>query len=253
MAAGIRKVGDDAPRSKPHVERHARRLRKFQEIFEGESGGDDDTEKRVDHHASTIADLLVESGRFPHRTAALDHLLNSPHGNALLARLHKAADQTAKESNMRSETLESILKDSSPVSVCKAIVDRGRSPCGEQELVAALTKRASELHPELTEAQAFAELYKTESVWRACQVAKSQTLDVMMVGGVAATHEAINNTEQSEAYQQLVDMAEKLRAESPFLSADQAFAKVFEDPKHAAIAAKAHRRPSATTSYEFPR
>ena len=39
MAAGIRKVGDDAPRSKPHVERHARRLRKFQEIFEGEDGG----------------------------------------------------------------------------------------------------------------------------------------------------------------------------------------------------------------------
>ena len=76
---------DDTPRFKPHVERHARRLRKFQEIFEGKDGGDDDAGKRVDDYASTVADLLVESGRFPHRTAALDHLLNSAHGNALLA------------------------------------------------------------------------------------------------------------------------------------------------------------------------
>jgi hypothetical protein len=74
-----------------------------------------------------------------------------------------------------------------------------------------------------------------------------------MVGGPNAMHQAVSDTEQSEAYQQLVDMAEKLRAESPFLSADQAFARVFENPKHAAIAAKAHRRPSPTTSYEFPR
>jgi hypothetical protein len=74
-----------------------------------------------------------------------------------------------------------------------------------------------------------------------------------MVGGPNAMHEAVNDTERSEAYQQLVDMAEKLRESAPFLSADQAFARVFENPKHAAIAAKAHRRPSATTSYEFPR
>src|ERR1700726_3724557 len=101
--------------------------------------GDGDTEKRVDHHASTVADLLVEAGSFPHRAAALQHLLHKPSGQALLARMHKAADQTAEEPNMRTgETLESILKDSSPVSVCKAIVDRGRSPCGEQELVAVL-------------------------------------------------------------------------------------------------------------------
>jgi K+-sensing histidine kinase KdpD len=97
-------------------------------------------------------------------------------------------------------------------------------------------------------------LYESEeSVRRACQIAKAQTLDVMVVGGLDVTHEAINNTEQSEAYQQLVDMAEKLRAESPFLSTDQAFARVFENPKHAAIASKAHRRPAPTTSYEFPR
>src|ERR1700730_10449576 len=172
---------DAAPRSKPHVERAARRLRKYQEtkhersfnavlarmeMAKADADGDNDdndagTEKRADHHASTVADLLVESGRFPHRTAALDHLLNSPHGNALLARLHKAADQTAKESNMRSDTLESILKDSSPVSVCKAIVDRGRSPCGEHELVTALTKAAAEQF-NMPGDRAFARLFEAE-------------------------------------------------------------------------------------------
>jgi hypothetical protein len=38
----------------------------------------------------------------------------------------------------------------------------------------------------------------------------------------------------------------------PHLSADMAFAKVFEDPKHAALAAKAHRRPAATTFFPMP-
>ena len=57
--------------------------------------------------------------------------------------------------------------------------------------------------------RAFAKLYESqESVRRACQVAKAY---VMMVGGPDATHEAINNTEQSEAYAQLEAMASKLR------------------------------------------
>jgi hypothetical protein len=94
-----------------------------------DDGGDDDAGKRVDHHASTVANLLVEAGSFPHRAAALQHLLYKPSGQALLARMHKAADQTEKES--------------------------------KHELVTALTKAASEQHPELSPAQAFAELYKT--------------------------------------------------------------------------------------------
>src|ERR1700730_15180769 len=139
---------DDTPRSKPHVERAARRLRKYQEtknersfnavlarmeMAKDDADGDNDdndagTEKRADHHASTVADLLVESGRFPHRTAALDHLLNSPHGNALLARLHKAADQTGKELSMdKIEPLRDVVKQRGIVAVAKSIVDENRS------------------------------------------------------------------------------------------------------------------------------
>src|ERR1700730_17043584 len=83
------------------------RTRSFLDVLDDDDDRvDDDNDddngdiEKADHHAATVADLLVESGRFPHRTAALHHLLNSPHGNALLARLHKAEAQTAKETPM---------------------------------------------------------------------------------------------------------------------------------------------------------
>jgi hypothetical protein len=68
-------------------------------------------------------------------------------------------------------------------------------------------------------------------------------------------HEAVNNTEQSEAYAQLEAMASKLRESAPWLSTDQAFAKVFENPKNAALANLAHRRPVAPAggAYPYPR
>ena len=68
-----------------------------EEDAERERNGDGaDTEKRVDHHASTVADLLVEAKSFPHRAAALDHLLHIHRGQALLQRMHKAADTSRK-------------------------------------------------------------------------------------------------------------------------------------------------------------
>jgi hypothetical protein len=201
--------------------------------------------------------LLIESGRFPDRTEALHHLLNTPNGQALLQRMHKAAEQTAKENSMtsHSEFVQSVVKQYGIVALAKSMVQDQKSyGLDEHQFAQLATEHAQRVYLNDRPDVAFSKLYQSEeSVRRAYQVAKAQTLEPVMVGGPDATHEAINNTEQSEAYQQLVDMAGKLRAESPFLSADQAFARVFENPKHAAIAAKAHRRPSATTSYEFPR
>jgi hypothetical protein len=141
-------------------------------------GSEDDSVGRVDHHASTVADLLTEAGTFPHRTAALHYLLNKPGGQALLARLHKAAKTAEKEKPTIMDTqteLIGIMKNGGgPVSLCKGIVDRGQSPCDEHSLVAALTKFASEQHPSLRPDTAFAQLYQAEeSVRRACGIAKA--------------------------------------------------------------------------------
>ena len=258
----LMKRDDDRPRSKPHLERYLRRLRKFQEIFEGEDGGDDaggdEGGNASDHHASKVADLLVEAGSHPNRASALQHLLHKPSGQALLSRMSKAAEQTEKETppmTSHSEFVQSVVKQYGIVALAKSMIQDQKSyGLDESTFTRLATEHAQRVYPNDRPDSAFSKLYESEeSVRRACQVAKGQTLEPVMVGGPDAMHEAVNDTERSEAYQQLVDMAEKLRADSPFLSADQAFARVFENPKHAAIAAKAHRRPSATTSYEFPR
>jgi hypothetical protein len=199
-----------------------------------------------DHHASKVADLLVEAGSHPDRSAALDYLMHSPHGAALLHRMSK------KETIPMKDTLESIMKDGGPVSVCKAIVDRGRSPCGEHELVAALTKAASEQHPQLSPAQAFAELYKTEAVWRAIGIAKSMpfqvSLEPLMVGGESARD--VNNPD--EAIAQLKQLG---RDRWPTASAADQFERALTAPENHKLARVAVPIPRAPADgmYPYPR
>src|ERR1700730_12289258 len=204
---------DDTPRSKPHVERHARRLRKLRESrsfnaiikqlddqeispltgaaysrtrlpdldddddrVDDDNDDDADLEKQADHYSSTIANLLVESGRFPHRTAALHHLLNSPHGNVLLTRLRKAEAHTGKDHSTMDRTTElrDIAKAGGIIAVAKAIIDENRNyGISEHEFVQLATEHAKAAHPEFTEAQAFAKLYENPTVWRACNVLKA--------------------------------------------------------------------------------
>jgi hypothetical protein len=253
----LMKRDDNRPRSKPHVERHARRLRKFEEIFMRKELDDDDDngdiEKQADHHASTVADLLVESGRFPHRTAALDHLLNSPHGNALLARLHKAEAQTGKDHSTMDRTTElrDIAKAGGIIAVAKAIIDENRSyGITEHEFVALATEHAKAQHPELTEAAAFAKLYEIPEVWRACAVLKSMPFvaDVtpVMVGG----EDTRDLSDTSKAIEQLKELGAR---RWPTASAAAQFERALTAPENHVLARRAVPIPRATTSYPFPR
>jgi hypothetical protein len=275
MAMGIRKVGDDSgsvydtewyKESVVKAERGNREhIAKYDRSFAGimakgdaksrdlaDGDNDDDTEKRADHHASTVADLLVESGRFPHRTAALDHLLNSPHGNALLARLHKAADQTGKESNMdKIETVRDVVKRHGIVAVAKSIIDENRSyGITEHEFVELATEHAKAQHPELSDAAAFAKLYQIPEVWRACNVLKSMPFvaDVvpLVVGGESA--QAVNDP--SEAIEQLKQLGAR---KWPTASEAVQFENALCDPVNHKLARRAVPIPQATTSYPFPR
>ena len=215
-----------------------------------DGGGDDRSDENAglaDHPIVQLAQLLVANGHKTDIASALHYLLNTSHGAALL---HRTSTHKGETTMRTTETLEDILKDLGPVSLCKAIVDRDRAPCSEAELVAALTKYASEQHPEKSREQAFAELYKTESVWRACAIAKSMpfiaTDAPLMVGGAAAS----NLDDESEAIAQLKELG---RRRWPSASEAQAFAYAMTDPKNAALAAKAHRRPGPATSFPHPR
>jgi hypothetical protein len=263
MAAGINKIDDGWLReqiaisecmNKEHIAKFDRSFLGAMAKFADDERERDDagTEKRVDHHASTIADLLVESGRFPHRTAALDHLLNTPHGQALLQRMSKA-DQTGKDHPIMDRTTElrDIAKAGGIVAVAKAIIDENRSyGITEHEFVALATEHAKARHPNLTDAQAFAKMYELPEVWRACNVLKSMpfqvSLEPLQVGGESAGD--VNDPD--EAIAQL----KQLGADRwPTASASTQFERALTDPANHKLARLAVPIPRATTSYPFPR
>jgi hypothetical protein len=230
--------------------------RSFNDIMakaEADDGGND-AGGLADHPIVQLAQLLVASGHKADIASALHYLLNTSHGAGLLHRVrtHKGVDPMQ-------DTFHAIMKDGGIAATCAQIVAKGSTTISEEEIVSAVSKIAAERWPELSEAQAFSKIAgaSTEEarvVWEAIRVAKLSVYDVQptMVGSPDAMHEA-NDSEQSDAARQLGEMAEKLRATSPWLSADQAFARVFENPKNAILAAKMHRRPAPQTSFPYPR
>jgi hypothetical protein len=216
----------------------------FEKIFGKADDGDDDEK---DDKMTEIDKAHRDRGAGPHGLtgALLEHL-----HDRLERRREQHGYQKREEGSLdQHQELISIMKDcGGPVALCKGIVDRGRSPCGEHRLVAAITKAAAEQF-NMSGDRAFAKLYESEeSVRRACSLAKSAEFSVfdiepIVVGGPDEMHAAVNDTEQSavlRAHEEIVRIA---REKFPFLPSDVAYARIFEDKNYAALAAQAHRRP----------
>ena len=154
------------------------------------------------------------------------------------------------------EFVQNVVKQYGIVALAKSMVqDQKAFGLDEHTFTQLATEHAQRVYPNDRPDVAFSKLYQSEeNVRRACGVLKSMPfvadLTPLAVGGVDATHEAINNTESSEAYAQLKRLG---RDKWPTASEAQQFANAFTDPVNRELAAKAHRRPSPTTSYEFPR
>src|SRR5262249_2775213 len=114
-----------------------------------------------DHHASKVADLLVESGKHPDRAAALDHLLHTAHGAAMLRRLHKSEDTNIMNPI---DKLRDIAKRYGIGPIAKSIVedDHGYS-IDEHGLTSLVVECAVRDNPGLTEAQAFSKVFTEQS------------------------------------------------------------------------------------------
>lgn len=236
-----------------------------------DDGGETDVAKAHEH-------------RGPHQLAGalVEHL----HDRLERRREAHGFHKSAKEEPMDTQTeLIGIMKDcGGPVALCKAIVDRGRSPCGEFELVAALSKRAVEQF-NMPSDRAFARLYESEeSVRRACQLAKAgeitadplmkawpmpMSLEPMVATGASGFPSTrlrsgsspgrgddsgdVDSVGVSDAYEQLTRLAEQQRRTGE--TAAKAFERVYLDPanRHLAEAERAQSRPRPTTSFPFPR
>jgi hypothetical protein len=151
------------------------------------------------------------------------------------------------------ELLKIMTDGGGPVVLCKSILARGSAPCTEHELTAAIGKAAAAASGE-REDVAFAKLYGAEeSVRRAINVAKAAgpMFDVTIVHPGDETRRTVNDTEQSEAYQTLQALADKLHAAATGrMTKEQAFARAFES--HPDLARKAHVRPTAPANGAYP-
>jgi hypothetical protein len=213
-----------------------------------------DGDGATNHPIVQIATLLVASGKFSNHTQALDHLLNSPHGNALLARLHKAADQTEKESPMSS--LQDVAKThgvAGVVEIAKNITNAEKSySLTEEEFVKLIDTAARVTHPELG-VRAFEKVYERNPVLAsAIAVIKAGLAEQLLSGGmpvqVVGGEDAQDVNGPSAALAALHRIGRERWPES---SEAVRFTRAFE--ANPDLAKQAHVRPSATTSYEFPR
>jgi hypothetical protein len=204
----------------------------------------------VEHHASKVADLLVEAGSFPTREQALAHLLHHKDGAALLRRLSKQKDTSAMSDNWTS-----IAKDHGVIAVAKHVVENGAGSLDEHTFTKLITEHAQREHPDMTPEAAFAKVFTAQTpdgalLRKAHAVTKDlMSLEPVFVGGEDARD--VNGAQK--AYEQLMNMAEEQRARAPWKTVAQLFSELMQDPKHAELAAKAHQRPGPMTSYPFPR
>jgi hypothetical protein len=280
MAMGIRKVGDDSGSvydtewykesvvkaergNREHIAKYDRSFAgimakgdaKSRDLADDEIDRDDGGGGASDHHASKVADLLVEAGSHPDRSAALSYLLHSPHGAALLHRMSK------KETTPMKDTIHSIMKSGGIAATCAAIVAKGLTSISEHELVEAASKVAAERYPEISESQAFAKVYADPTEGRvlrqAINVAKASLAETMLgpglpvtvVGGPAA-QDVNNATDAEQARAELMRIGRK---QYPRLTENQVFEAALTDPRNAAITARLYQRPTPTSIYPMPR
>jgi hypothetical protein len=259
-----------------HLRKHAPPWRLFNEVFaentaksfaavargdeadrrDEETPADELVDGGNDHHASKVADLLVESGKHPNRAAALDHLLHTAHGAALLRRLHKHEDQSTMSDYHHK--LSELAKRAGIAAIAKAIVDDDAAyGIDEHELTNLVIECAKRDNPNLSDAQAFAKVFSAQdeagvilrkafNVVKAAGAAPYFDLKPVFVGG----EDARDVDDPRKVIAQLQELG---RQKWPTATEAVQFANAFTDPANAKLAAKAHRRPSPTTSFPFPR
>jgi hypothetical protein len=233
----------------------------------------DDQVPVSDHHASKVADLLVEAGSFPHRAAALQHLLHKPSGQALLARMNKKDNEPMD----RQTKLHEIAKQYGVLKIAKDVVDHADAfGITEPELVEMIGEY--DRQPGESTAKCFSRHFERQddvglTLRKAVQVAKAwpapMSLEPMVATGASGFPSTrmrsgsspgrgddsgdVDSVGVSDAYAQLTKLAEQQRRAGE--TASQAFERIYLDPanKHLAEAERSANRPKPTTYFPMPR
>jgi len=203
------------------------------------------------HFAMQIAHLLIRSGKFPDQAQALDFLLSTQHGAALLQRL-----RASKRATTNKGAQQMTDPDFEVVTIAKAFADTGRAFWSEHQLTqkifdyAQLDKRENE-----TPHQAFARHFESNETFRkAIAVAKVVGLTpVEIEGRQVGDQDAVDVADPAEALRQIEAIIARVRARSPDLTQSAAWQKVLAE--HPKLARAAIKRPEVNKAmaYPFPR
>jgi hypothetical protein len=225
---------------------------RFERIFKDDAADDDIDDDNGNgngngngneprHLVDQLADLLVEGGSADGeitREQALQYLLHSERGQALVARMAAHRKQQTDKGTSPMHSTDSVHR------IAKAFVKSGRSFMSEHDLVKKIEEYAKATHAHLSGAQAFAKVFTAATpegdlFRKAVQVAKQPDHDD-------------DDGDAEDAMERLRDLAEQHHRANPELTEAQSFARVFVDPRNAALAHRAHKRPTANEKNAFP-
>jgi hypothetical protein len=207
----------------------------------------------ANHPVVQLARLLVASGKFGDHAEALDHLLNTPRGVALV-RTHKAA--TEKEKPMdRIETIRNIAKTGGGVVVmAKCFLDKGSSfGIGEEEFTRIMTEHAQKLYPDKTPAAAFSKLFSdTGPDGVVLRKAHALTKDATWLDSQPTVISGGDLRDAGDAAAAMDELREIGRRMAPTATPEKQFSVAFEDPKNVTLARRAYSRPTAPLGGVYP-
>jgi hypothetical protein len=190
---------------------------------------------------------------------AMRWLLHTDDGRALVTALSKT-DRKEQPIMNRTDQLKSIVKDFGLTRLCKRFIDDNDAhSISEIELHDMAMDEARKQFPNDRPDKAFTkhfngniELRKALAIAKDQQFAQSLRKSFPDVMSIEPTSTEVGSTDveddSRDAYEKLMEMAEAQRAKAPWLSTSQLFERVFSDPANAKLAARAHRRPNASST-----
>jgi hypothetical protein len=224
-----------------------RTQRRYLKIFKGEDSVDngDDAEMQpapmVNSAASHLADLAVEAGIMPDRTAALRFLLRTRRGGAVLQRLGPHLRKRVE-----------LAREEKPLPTAKQRTDtaakRALGHITEHAFTDMVMDYAKQKHPDLPAATAFAKVFEAKddegvAIRQTRQMIKQRQWrrEHEIAKGVPVVNyndtRTVTTDDWRVAYNQLVELRDELRRKVPYLTVEQAFSQIYNDPQNQGLVA----------------
>jgi hypothetical protein len=225
-----------------------RYLKIFKQGDDGEVAEAQPAPPVVNSSVSHLADLAVEAGIVPDRAAALRYLLRTKSGAAVLQRLGPHLRKRVEPA--REEKPMPTAKERSDAAVKRAL-----GHISEHQYTSIVTEYAKQKYPDLPAATAFAKVFEAkDDEGAAIRAARQQIkqrqyatecrkrLGDKLPFQVSTDPLSTDTLDADTALEQINELARRLNREAPYMSFQQAWAKVYGDNPELAQRERSERR-----------